>query len=229
MTSTPRSTSDPTDIQQDDAPEGIRRPYHGSCHCGATRYIAFLTLPPLRLTGNTRVKKAPTPVTRLRKCNCTVCHKFAFFHVRFPSAPDDFLLLSPLDPFAELGDYRCWEGRTHWFFCKSCGVRCFGFIGEGEVSERDIPFVKIPIRDPATGKETGVEEIVGKKRVWTPKREGWKEGSGSYLSLNAHTLDAKQEGLDLREWAEKKWICYLDCLDETGEDNYDKPHEGGTY
>jgi hypothetical protein len=140
-------------------------------------------------------------------------------------------VLSPSDPLTELGDYLCFAKQIHWLFCKTCGVRCFAFMGEGEITEQEVPLLKIPARDPVTGEETGLETIGGKTMsVWSPKKEGWKEGVGRcYLALNAHSLDAKQEGLDLREWAEKKWICYLDGMDETGEDNYDKPHVGGTY
>jgi len=72
-------------------------------------------------------------------------------------------------------------------------------------------------------------EIAGETtKAWVPK-EPWMEGNGTYLSVNAATLDAGQEGLDLREWAEKGWIAYLDWLGETKEDRLGKPHEGGMY
>ena len=132
-----------------------------------------------------------------------------FFHVRVPFAPTDFSLLSPLKPLEELGDYRCYDKKTHWLFCKTCAVRCFAFIGEGEIVERDVDGSKV--------------------EVWKPKREGWEEGKGCYLSVNAHTLDVGQEGLDLREWHEKGWIHYLDCLDEKEDDQWGKPHRGGCY
>jgi len=66
-------------------------------------------------------------------------------------------------------------------------------------------------------------------KVWTPKEEGWKEGETGYLSVNAATLDAGQEGLDMREWTEKGWITYLDAKDEVGEARLGVPHEGGMY
>jgi hypothetical protein len=56
------------------------------------------------------------------------------------------------------------------------------------------------------------------------------EGGGkSYLSVNAHTLEPGQEGLDLREWTEKGWIAYLDMKDQVGESRLGEPHEGGIY
>lgn len=126
------------------------------------------------------------------------------------STPDDFLLLSPTDPFKDLSDYKCFEEQIHWFFCGKCGVRCFNLTGEGEVRDVEI-------------------EGEGMKKVWTAKREGWVEGEGSYLSVNAATLEADQEGLDLREWTEKGWIAYLDIKNEVGEDRLRKPHHGGMY
>ena len=88
-------------------------------------------------------------------------------------------------------------------------MRCFAFTGQGEVVER---------------------EIEGKKvRVWASKEEGWEEGKGCYLSINAQTLEAGQEGADLREWHDKGWIHYLDCLDEKEDDRWGVPHRGGCY
>jgi hypothetical protein len=133
------------------------------------------------------------------------------FHMRLPHASQDFALLSPLDPMKELGDYTCFEGDIHWLFCKNCAVRCFIVCGEGEVVEREIEGVK--------------------RNVWVTKSDDRKTGDGNYryLTVNAQTLEPGQEGLDLREWYDKNWVCYLDTLDETEEDRYGKPHRGGTY
>lgn len=65
--------------------------------------------------------------------------------------------------------------------------------------------------------------------MWAPKEERYAEGDDSYTTINAHTLDVGQEGLGLKEWVEKKLICYLDCLDEVGEDRFGEPHRRGTY
>lgn len=70
---------------------------------------------------------------------------------------------------------------------------------------------------------------VGEKvKAWKPKTEGWIEGDTGYFSVNAHTLDAGQEGLDLREWHERGWIVYLDVTIE-GKPRFGKPHDGGMY
>jgi hypothetical protein len=135
----------------------------------------------------------------------------SLFHLRLPDSPNDFRLLSPLDPQKELSDYMCFDKRIHWYFCPRCGVRCFAFMGEGEVREVEI----------------GGEKM----QVWGAKKEGWVEGTGHgcYLSVNAATLEAGQEGLDLREWHEKGWIAYLDVLDEVEGNRLGKPFKGGMY
>lgn len=115
-----------------------------------------------------------------------------------------------------LKDYTCFKGRIHWYFCSKCGVRCFAFMGEGEI--RDVVY-------------TGIEGKDEKVRGWMPKREGWNEGveKGFYFTLNAVTLEPGQEGCDLREWHEKGWIVYLDELKEVEEDRLGRPFEGGMY
>ncbi|PQE23292.1 duf636 domain-containing protein [Rutstroemia sp. NJR-2017a BVV2] len=201
-----------------DAPTSSRKPYHGSCHCGLTRYIVFMTLPPTNIHPN-----APaTSSVRIRKCNCTTCHKMGLFHLRLPSSPDDFLLLSPTKDFEKSGlrSYRCFEGVHDWLFCGTCGVRCFAFAGEGETVTVDLGALGVKGKDG---------EVLGEVEAWRPKKEGWEEGYRSYVSINATSLEAGQEGLDLREWHEKGWINYLDTLDEKEENRLGKPHRGGMY
>ncbi|KAF2192821.1 hypothetical protein K469DRAFT_731248 [Zopfia rhizophila CBS 207.26] len=180
-----------------------RRPYYGSCHCGYTRYVCYLTLLPAIIHPN-----APTNNTRICKCNCTTCHKTSLFHVRLGDAPNDFILLSPTNPSA------------HWFFCGKCGVRCFVF-GPGEQHGETV--------------EIDLEGWLGRRsegkstKVWRPKKEAWAEDKDTYLSINAPSLDAGQEGLDLREWHEKGWIAYLDQLDQKENNRLDVPYRGGMY
>jgi hypothetical protein len=138
-----------------------------------------------------------------------------FFHLRVASPPDDFLLLSPHP--SELGDYRCFEKKHGWYFCKSCGVRTFGLGGEWVETEVDV--------EKWSGKEGGEGKT---QTAWKTKAKG--DGNGYYyLSINAVTLDAGQEGLDLREWHEKGWVRYLDILAEKGEPRFGRPHVGGMY
>jgi hypothetical protein len=58
----------------------------------------------------------------------------SFFHLWFQSSPDDFILLSPLNPtVGRLQDYVCFDKVIHFYFCGKCGVRYFSLAGEGEV------------------------------------------------------------------------------------------------
>lgn len=214
-----------------------RRPYHGSCHCGLTRYIAYLTLPPPIITA-----ESGHHTTRIYKCNCSTCQKAAIFHVRLPSPPDDFFLLSPISKDGSFGgiktgegglkDYTCFEGDIHFYFCPNCGGRCFSLVGEGEI--KSIPADSIPppprkyLHDSVIPPPQEVESNDGVIKAWSPKKEGWNEGQ-TYLSVNAVSLEPGQEGLDLREWTEQGWIFYLDTWEQVGEDRLKLPHEGGMY
>jgi len=196
--------------------ETMPRPaFLGSCVCGATRYVLIFRLPP-DITADTPNAEPGKPFTEMYRCNCTLCHKMGYLHLRPAHGPTDFFLLSPADPFADLADYA---KRSHWFFCKTCGVRCFAFRGEGELIDKDFG---------AAGEFAGEVAGLGRRAVWHPK-ESADGASCKYLSVNGMTLDAKQEGLDMREWVEKKWLIYCDMLDEQEEERFDRPHVGGAY
>ena len=199
-----------------------RRPYRGSCMCGAVQYIIFLRFP-----HSVPPQDGRKVHQKFLKCNCTACHKAGVLHTRVPSPPGDFLVLAPRgDPLAELGDYQRVEGDgdgdgyIHWLFCRTCAARCFLFIGEGENVELDLDALGVTGRD---GEKLGV------KMVWRPKAEGWDAQGQHYLSVNAYTIDAAQEGLDLRELTEQKGVMYVDALNEKDEDRYERPHVFGSY
>ncbi|KAH8690909.1 hypothetical protein BGW36DRAFT_401233 [Talaromyces proteolyticus] len=61
--------------------ETTRLPYHSSCHCGLIKYVAFLSIPPVK-----------------------------FLHMSLPDAPNQFFLLSPPD-HDELVNYQCFKPR----------------------------------------------------------------------------------------------------------------------
>src|SRR5262245_25647623 len=78
--------------------------YHGSCHCGRVKFTASIDL----TTGATR-------------CNCTVCTKTAVTAAIV--SPAAFELTAGE---AELSTYE-WGGKTAVrYFCRHCGVHCFG-------------------------------------------------------------------------------------------------------
>ncbi|GAO15627.1 uncharacterized protein UV8b_04806 [Ustilaginoidea virens] len=196
-----------------------RQPVTGSCHCRAVQYVAFLTLPPVH---NESSPPARTD-QRIYRCNCTICQKTGFLHVRVADRTDDFLLLAPLDPLRDLGDYRFDGKMLHWLFCKTCGVRCFTFMGAGEVVEADLAALGVP-GYAGKGKTT---------RVWRAAREGGHPEYGTYISINGHTVDHSCRAFDARALHEQGSVQYLDYLcpggQERGPDRYGRPHEGGAY
>jgi hypothetical protein len=171
---------------------------HGSCHCGDVQYQVKLTFPP--------VNSFDAESIRLYKCNCSTCHKMGFFHCRPISPTDDFILTSP-SSIEELGDYRVFSKKIGWYFCKNCGVRILGLGGKWEQADLDI------------GEWAGQEPDGKTQKVSVTKPDGvWlKNVNGEkvpipmhYLSVNAVTLDGGEDGVDLREWHEKKWVYYVE-------------------
>jgi hypothetical protein len=257
----------PPDEQRITPTTPTRLPFTGSCHCGATRYIVFITLP--FETPNPPAPGdhyAPRPRQVTYRCNCTTCVKTGYFHLRVASPPDDFMLLAPLNPLTGgLHSYMCNDRIIHWLSCKTCAVSCILFGGVSEVVELDEPEVLKGMEwakeavtyvgdgagggdvAPSSQRAEATSSTTATKRkikVWRPKPGLWKEGPDSdeepieddggdesYLSVNAQTLDVGQEGLDLREWTELKFVWYLDTL-ERGEKQTrqrDRPMFGGTY
>ncbi|KAI9150350.1 hypothetical protein HJFPF1_10114 [Paramyrothecium foliicola] len=199
-----------------------RRPLKGSCHCGAIRYLVFLTLPHQAPQSMDKWKSGQS----IYRCNCSVCHKIGFYHVRVNFSPDDFLLLSPLDPLQQLGDYMCGD-YLHFLYCKTCATRCFIFMGQGEIVDVDM----VGIGGGGSGTQLCPATTV---KAWRPKKEGWVEGKvnhGCYLSINGFTIDPGQEGFDLRELTEEKRVVYIDYLhgEDRGLPRFDRPHDGGAY
>jgi len=208
-----------------------RRPYTGSCHCGKIKFIVFLTLPfqPPYL----RPDPGNPPPQFIRKCNCTVCHKAAFFHISLADARNDFILLSPLDPLMELTNYKCVEKTQNILFCPTCGIRVLNVrapAGEpiGEIVVKDLSNIGLSqeqLKRLGFENEADASEV----KVHVPSA-GWKELITHFLRINAHALDAGQEGLDLREWHERKWVQYVNWFDEVdGARSYDRPFHFGAY
>jgi hypothetical protein len=142
-------------------------------------------------------------------------------------------MLAPTDPSAEDSGVSAYK-RT-WYFCKTCGVRCFIAEGQMETTEAELPAEVLDKLDiggdvEAMPNEDGV--LVKRVPVWKPKKEGWVQwpapGNNSYLNVNMCTLDADQEGLDLRNFHEKGWIGYYEMLKESKGYQH-TPYEGGMY
>lgn len=102
----------------DTRPENVTRQIHrGSCHCGAVRYEAELDL------------------QQSSKCNCSVCTKInptgSF------AKPESFRVLAGEEG---LGAYAWGAKISTRYFCKQCGVHCFG---RGHLAELGGDFVSV--------------------------------------------------------------------------------------
>ena len=86
-----------------DTQTSTSKTYRGSCHCGAVRFEAELSL------------------DNLSKCNCSVCTKINGAGTF--AKPDGFRLLAGEDA---LGSYAWGAKISTRHFCKHSGVHCFG-------------------------------------------------------------------------------------------------------
>ena len=77
---------------------------HGGCHCGAVRFEAETTGPPVAAI----------------ECNCSVCRMTGFVHVIVPH--ERFELTTGRDA---LTSYRFGTGAAEHLFCRFCGVKSF--------------------------------------------------------------------------------------------------------
>src|SRR4051812_40738936 len=84
-------------------PSAARR-HHGSCHCGAVRFDVVIDL----AAGGGR-------------CNCSICAKIA--QLGGTVKPDAFTLVAGQD---SLSFYEWGAKISRRFFCKTCGIHCFG-------------------------------------------------------------------------------------------------------
>jgi hypothetical protein len=192
--------------------------FPGSCHCGDIQYQVKLKLPP--------VHDPTVDSVRIYKCNCTTCQKMGFFHCRPTDPAENYILTSPAT-IEELGDYRCYEKKHGWYFCKKCGVRVLGLGGAWEQIELDVE------KWAGTKKEGEPEKL---QKVWKTSGkyteievQGKKVTKPYYLSVNAVTLEYSEE-IDLIKWHEDGWLGYVQCREKDDTPpRVGKPHKGGMY
>jgi len=121
----------------------------GGCHCGAVRFEVALG-----------------PEIRGSRCNCSICRKLA------PTGcllkPDALNLLAGDE---SLGDYEWGAHVSTRYFCKHCGVYCFG---KGNIPELGGHFASVNLN---CLDEFDVEaiEIV----YWDGRHDNWMAGPRS--------------------------------------------------
>lgn len=188
-----------------------RRFYSGSCYCGTIRYV-------IRLHDSTATDIPKDE--KYYRCNCTICHKMGYFHMRPMDHKADFYLLSG-DPFTTMGNYHPKLEMSHFLFCKTCAIRPFILVGEsdklGEMIDVDLDSLKVD----------GVANAEGTKttKVWHTTAEA------KYFSANGHTIDANQ-GFDMRAYVDNKSVLYFNRLVDDQKpipDMAPVPYPGGCY
>jgi hypothetical protein len=132
------------------APKPETAPKHtGACHCGAVRFEVAIDLG----RGGSR-------------CNCTVCTKVG--QTGGIAKPDAFTLLAGAE---SLGGYA-WGAKTATrFFCKTCGVSCFG---RGHLAELGGDYVSVNL-NTLEGVELGELPVV----YWDGRHDNWQAGPRS--------------------------------------------------
>lgn len=132
--------------------------FHGSCHCGAIKYTASISLP-------------PTP--RATRCNCTVCLKSSFTSFRVASPDTNFKLLSP-SSFSEIPDYQWASEDIHRNFCDKCGIQVFA-SGKYTFGGQTTEFFSINVLT-LDQPQDGLDLRQWKFDYWDGKNNNWMSG-----------------------------------------------------
>jgi hypothetical protein len=121
----------------------------GTCHCGAVRFEVELDLG----AGASR-------------CNCSVCTKVGITSAI--AKPSAFVLLSDE---AALGMYE-WGGKTaQRYFCKTCGIHCFG---RGYLEQVGGAYVSVNLN---TVDDLELSDL--KVSYWDGRHDNWQAGTRS--------------------------------------------------
>lgn len=122
------------------------RTHLGSCHCGAARFTVAWD----EGSGATR-------------CNCTLCTKTAITGAVVK--PDAFSMLSGE---TSLASYE-WGGKTgRRFFCRVCGIHCFG---RGYLAELGGDYVSVNV-NTLDDLEMGDVQVLH----WDGRHDNWQSG-----------------------------------------------------
>jgi hypothetical protein len=126
--------------------ENSAKKHQGSCHCGAVRFEVELELG----KGGSR-------------CNCSICTKLASFGTILK--PDAFKLLAGEE---NLSIYAWGSETSKRYFCKTCGVHCFG---RGHLEQLGGDFVSVNLHTLDGVELSGLPSI-----YWDGRHNNWQAG-----------------------------------------------------
>jgi hypothetical protein len=133
--------------EQGDAVSANKVKQHGSCHCGAVRFEVEID--------------AGAGASR---CNCSICTKVGGLTAIVK--PAAFKLVAGEDG---LGMYE-WGGKTgQRYFCKTCGIHCFG---RGHLKEMGGDYVSVNFNC-----FDGLELSTVKTTYWDGRHDNWYAGT----------------------------------------------------
>jgi hypothetical protein len=134
-----------------DANTEKQKKHLGSCHCKEVRFEVIVD------------------ASSASKCNCTICTKISAAGAVVK--PDAFKLLTDE---AKLSSYE-WGGRTgQRYFCKACGVHCFG---RGNLPQLGGDYVSVNFNclDDIDLRDVSLTHWDGRHNNWQagPRQEPW--------------------------------------------------------
>jgi hypothetical protein len=134
-------------MDQHASPTAITANKHtGGCHCGAVRYEAEIDL------------------SKGSRCNCSICTKISALGNMVK--PETFKVLAGAE---SLSSYE-WGGKvSHRFFCKHCGIHCFG-KGHLDVLGGDFVSINMNTLDDVDPRNVNVT-------YWDGRHNNWQAGS----------------------------------------------------
>ena len=118
----------------------------GACHCGAVRYEVELDLG-----------------TGVSRCNCSVCTKVSPMGAMVK--PAAFKLVAGE---ADLSTYVWGAKMSRRFFCKHCGVHCYG---SGHLAELGGDFVSVNVNTVENIEPSALKVI-----YWDGRHDNWQVG-----------------------------------------------------
>jgi hypothetical protein len=128
----------------------MKKLYLGSCHCGHVRFAVSVDL--------------AEPGKGGARCNCSVCTKTGVTGCLV--APDAFELMDGVDALAF---YEWGPKVAKRYFCRECGVHCFG---RGHLAEVGGDFVSVNLNCLDT-LDPSLLDVV----YWDGRHDNWQAGS----------------------------------------------------